>query len=191
LIFTDPPYKTEDLPIYKDLILFADRVLKPGGSLVTFAGHYALPEIFEYCRSTSINYWWEICVKHNGSKARMWKQKVWVHWKPLLWFMKGDRPNETTHHDMADLIESQPPDKLLHHKGWDQSTVEAEYIIKNLTVEHHLVVDPFMGIGTTGIAALKLNRKFIGVEINQDTFNIAKNQISLQIARQGEREIKS
>lgn len=50
-------------------------------------------------------------------------------------------------------------------------------IVKNLTVEHQLVVDPFMGSGTTGIAALKLNRKFIGVEIDQDTFNIAKNQI--------------
>lgn len=181
LIFTDPPYKTEDLPIYKYLIIFADRVLKPGGSLITFAGHYALPTIFEYCKSTTINYWWEICIKHNGAKAKMWKQKIWVYWKPLLWFVKGDKPNETTHNDMADLIESQRPEKLLHYKGWDQSTVEAEYIIKNLTVEHELVVDPFMGIGTTGIAALKLNREFIGVEIDQNTYNIAKNQINAKI----------
>jgi hypothetical protein len=76
--------------------------------LVAFAGHYTLPDIFEYCRSTSsINYWWEICIKHNGAKASMWKQKVWVHWKLLLWFVKGDRPNDTTHHDMADLISNQ------------------------------------------------------------------------------------
>jgi DNA modification methylase len=58
--------------------------------------------------------------------------------------------------------------------------VEAEYIIKNLTVEHQLVVDPFMGIGTTGIAALKLNRKFIGIEINEATYNIARNRINVK-----------
>ena len=47
---------------------------------------------------------------------------------------------------------------------WQQSTVEAEYIIKNLTIENQTVLDPMMGTGTTGIAALKLNRKFIGIE---------------------------
>ena len=47
---------------------------------------------------------------------------------------------------------------------WQQSTVEAENVIRGLTVENKIVLDPFMDSGTTGIAALKLHRKFIGVE---------------------------
>ena len=43
---------------------------------------------------------------------------------------------------------------------WEQSTVEAEHVISALTVENQIVLDPFMGSGTTRLAALKLKRKF-------------------------------
>ncbi len=39
-----------------------------------------------------------------------------------------------------------------------------------------------LGSGTTGIAALKLNRRFIGIEIQKDTFSVAKSIISRFIA---------
>jgi DNA modification methylase len=41
-----------------------------------------------------------------------------------------------------------------------------------------VVLDPFLGSGTTAIAALKLNRKIIGTEIQEDTFNMTKNKIA-------------
>ena len=66
LIFTDPPYNEADLPLYRDLGLFANRVLRPGGSLVCYAGHYALPQIFDYMRDSGLSYLWPICVKHAG-----------------------------------------------------------------------------------------------------------------------------
>ena len=40
-----------------------------------------------------------------------------------------------------------------------------------------LVLDPFMGSGTTGLACRNLNRNFIGIEINKDYFNFAKERI--------------
>ena len=43
--------------------------------------------------------------------------------------------------------------------------------------EGDLVLDPFMGSGTTGIAAVKLGRSFIGVEIDKDYFSLAKRRI--------------
>ena len=52
-----------------------------------------------------------------------------------------------------------------------------EKIITIHTNENDLIIDPFMGSGTTGVAALNLNRKFIGVEISEDYFNIAKKRI--------------
>ena len=45
-----------------------------------------------------------------------------------------------------------------------------------------VILDPMLGSGTTGIAALKLNRRFIGIEIQKDTFSVAKNMISRFIA---------
>ena len=50
-------------------------------------------------------------------------------------------------------------------------------IIKNSSIEGEIVLDPFMGSGTTGVACKKLNREFIGVEIDENFFTIAKNRI--------------
>jgi site-specific DNA-methyltransferase (adenine-specific)/modification methylase len=40
------------------------------------------------------------------------------------------------------------------------------------------VLDPFMGSGTTGVAAVKLGRKFVGVEIDEGYFEIARRRIA-------------
>jgi DNA modification methylase len=78
--------------------------------------------------------------------------------------------------DTNDLIESKPPQKIAHR--WEQSTVEVEDILKALTVEGMTVLDPFMGSGTTGIASLHLNRRFVGIEIDKDHFHIAKSRLN-------------
>ena len=41
-----------------------------------------------------------------------------------------------------------------------------------------MVLDPMMGLGTTGVASILLNRKFIGIENNGDTFKIAQSRIT-------------
>ena len=53
LIFTDPPYNGESLLLYKDLAKLADRVLKPGGSLITYFGQYALPIVPSISQKTA------------------------------------------------------------------------------------------------------------------------------------------
>lgn len=45
------------------------------------------------------------------------------------------------------------------------------------TNENDVILDPFMGSGTTGVACKHLNRNFIGIEIDQNYFEIAKNRI--------------
>ena len=93
----------------------------------------------------------------------------------MLWFVKGTKPN--TAGIIEDVIYSAPPDKSTHE--WAQSPVEAEHIIKGMTVgENQIVLDPMMGAGTFGIAALKLNRKFIGIEKDLRSFTIARSQLA-------------
>ena len=49
--------------------------------------------------------------------------------------------------------------------------------IENSSNEGDLVLDPFMGAGSTGIACKELNRNFIGIELDKQYFNIAKKRI--------------
>ena len=50
-------------------------------------------------------------------------------------------------------------------------------LIENSSEQNDFVLDPFMGIGSTGIASKELNRNFIGIEIDEKYFNIAKERI--------------
>lgn len=52
-----------------------------------------------------------------------------------------------------------------------------EYLIKTYTNEGELILDNCMGSGSTGVAALNLNRNFIGIELDENYFNIAKDRI--------------
>ena len=52
-----------------------------------------------------------------------------------------------------------------------------ERIIRVSTVEEQVVLDCFMGSGSVGVAALNLHRKFIGIELDEKYFNIAKERI--------------
>lgn len=52
-----------------------------------------------------------------------------------------------------------------------------EFLIKNSSKEGDVVLDAFMGSGTTGVACLNTNRRFIGIELDENYFNIAKKRI--------------
>nr|DAV66494.1 MAG TPA: adenine-specific methyltransferase [Caudoviricetes sp.] len=54
-------------------------------------------------------------------------------------------------------------------------------VMKNiigLLPDDYVIIDPFMGSGTTGVAAVELGRDFIGIELNVDYFNIAVDRIN-------------
>ena len=52
-----------------------------------------------------------------------------------------------------------------------------EYLIKTYTNEGDIVLDNCMGSGSTGVAAINTNRNFIGIELDEGYFNIAKERI--------------
>lgn len=56
-----------------------------------------------------------------------------------------------------------------------------EDLVKTYTNEGNLVLDFTMGSGTTGVACKNLNRNFIGIELDENYFNIAKERINGQL----------
>lgn len=59
-----------------------------------------------------------------------------------------------------------------------------EYLIKTYTNEGEAVLDFCMGSGTTGVAAKNLNREFIGIELDEKYFNIARERINLPTTKE-------
>jgi len=66
------------------------------------------------------------------------------------------------------------------------------YLLDLTTQEGDLVLDPFMGSGTTGVACRQLGRRFIGMELQPDYFNIAHQRILGEAWEEevGEEEVK-
>ena len=56
-----------------------------------------------------------------------------------------------------------------------------EYLIRTYSNENEIILDNCMGSGSTGIACVNTNRRFIGIEIEPKYFDIAKERINKQI----------
>ena len=60
-----------------------------------------------------------------------------------------------------------------------------EYLVKTYTKEGELVLDFTMGSGSTGVACMNTNRRFIGIELDEKYFNIAKDRIENNKVKDG------
>jgi len=94
-------------------------------------------------------------------------------WQPILAYGKdpymsaglGRRPDTYVGHGQPASDPRHPCAKPLDFMDW--------LMVRATIKEGQLVCDPFMGIGTTGVAAIKRRRRFIGAEINASYFDVA------------------
>jgi site-specific DNA-methyltransferase (adenine-specific) len=161
LIFTDPPYPSEFLPLWSDLGALAAKTLKPGGLVVAYTGQMFLPEVMQRM-GEHLPYWWTYAVTHTGAFFQLMARRTQVGWKPLIVYRKpgGDPFPPWTN----DLVTEGRQEKSGHE--WQQAEVEAAYWIEKLSNRGDLVVDPFLGSGTTAAASVRLGRRFIGCDVD-------------------------
>jgi DNA modification methylase len=57
------------------------------------------------------------------------------------------------------------------------------YLVEKMTTSGDIILDPFMGSGTTGVACARLGRKFIGIEIEKKYFDIACERIDREYSQ--------
>jgi len=162
-IITDPPYDAEGVPLFGTLAKVAAHLLKPGGSLLAEAGHHHLPAILaEMTKVEGLSYHWTLCYLQPGNRLAIHSRNVAVHWKPILWFVKGTYKGELR----WDIVTSDHRDKRYHEWGKSESGILE--LVEWFSEPGDLVLDPFCGGGTTGVACLSLGRRFIGVDIDAD-----------------------
>ena len=104
-------------------------------------------------------------------------------WQPILFY--GADPKQGTltpdsfqgcNDSDSDITSDHPCPKPL--KSWTR-------LVERASLLGDIVLDPFMGSGTTGVAAIQLGRKFIGIEREEKYFDIACRRIELA-AKQGQ-----
>jgi len=199
LIFTNPGYSIDLRPDESNhysrtscpwLSDYTQRVLKPGGSLVIPALHDLIPETIGQVKcdwnsrnSSILKFIWPIIfIDNNYNNNESLQDGAWspyhsykprindsfrinVSYQPFLWFIKeGEREEKEEVYkfvlrDVKDVVFS------------------IDDIIKQFTSEGQTVLDPLMCEGDIGVSALKLGRKFIGIEGIEEFYEIAKEKI--------------
>jgi len=181
LLFTDPPYESEDLPwSYPAAARAAERLLVPGGWLVVYAATFAKPTIYQALEtSDQLLFQWEVQVNHEGDVHKFVPTNprylgIRAQHKSLVLYAKGTAYHRPT--NLNDVIHSQKEKESGH--PYQQSTVEARYMIDQLTRPNDLVVDIFAGSGTTLVAACELHRRWIGIEIEHKWVVTARQRLA-------------
>jgi hypothetical protein len=172
-VVTDPPYPREYLPVYSDLSLAAKRMLKPGGLLVCMDGGQFTEEVKQRLGEHLKPFPCPMIYELGGPTANMYATRTHVGYKPVLLFSNGKYTGPWI--DL--LVKSKGNDKRYHH--WGQSESGMLDIMRALQVQSKdMVVDPFLGGGATGAAALLRGAWFIGGDLKQDSVEESKVRLS-------------
>ena len=129
--------------------------------------------------------------KKNSKTTNYGKQKEDYIDRQSDWLMPDDVIDYEDWYSMdaLDLANEMLYIKCVHNSSGKlhptQKPVElCEYFIKTYTNEGNTVLDNCMGSGTTGVAAINLNRNFIGIELDKKYFEIAKERIENTMNKQ-------
>jgi len=172
VIITDPPYSQEYIPLYGILAEQAARILRPGGSLVVMTGQSYLPEILNVM-TPYLRYHWMAAYLTPGAQAvQLWQRNVNTFWKPLLWFVNGAYTGAW----IGDVARSAVNDNDKRFHEWGQSVSGMCDIVNRFSTPLDVVLDPFCGAGTTGVAALLSGRRFIGVDLDHAAITTAEQR---------------
>lgn len=170
LFLCDPPYTAIDQ--YGEMARLAARKLCPGGWFVTYAGAMKLPGVIG-ALGEHLEYWWCAAIKFVGFFQEVPSRRVRAGWKPVLIYRRPPFTQPTAW--LHDCVRGAGKDK--DHHEWGQPVEEAEYLIECLTNPGDLVVSPTCGAGSELVAAKKLGRRWLGVEIDPAVAVVARMRL--------------
>lgn len=159
-----------------------ERVLKPTGNIFAFTSYNMLGkwhEVFDPRFDT-----FQFVVWHKTNPAPKIRRAGFLNSCELIVCMwnKGHTWNFTNQKDMHNFIETpicMGNERVKNPVHPTQKPVRVlKHLINFASNPGDLVFDPFMGVGSTGIAALELNRRFVGVEIAPEYHEAARKRIT-------------
>lgn len=185
LVLTDPPYGIgkeevygdEDLTQYYRVLPELFRVLKDNSFFVCFSSIGRLPEFFH---NNPFNYRWQFIIYINNGMVR--GSVGFNRYICVLIFMKGNPKQNKPLLDVMEVSTSSQECAKREHPTQKRLDV-CQKIVNTFSSDSDLIVDPFMGSGTTAVACKLFNRDFIGFEINPEYVKIAEKRLEQEVLR--------
>lgn len=202
LVVTDPPYnisrdnnftsmgrsgidfgqwdKNADLFSW---ILQLNRIVKKNGSVFIFNDWKNLGDISRVLDENGFETKDIVRWVKNNPMPRNRDRRYIVDYEFGIWAVKkGSKWVFNRQNDSYDRPEIKSGLTPKSEKKWGSHPTQKpvsvmEEIIQRHSNEGDVILDPFMGSGSTGVASLNLNRDFIGIELSKEYFDIAKNRI--------------
>ncbi len=183
LVLTDLPYGHEHLDLWDSLGPLSKRILKAGGILATYSGCAHLPDVLNLL-SKHLTYCWTAALLNESFADTIFHPiRVKSLWKPILLFSKG-HPEPSANENpslryLKDVIRGDGLGSLnKQDHPWQQGVGESAYLVEVLSLPGDMVVDPCCGSGTVPVACKRLNRRFIGCDIDQNAVDTALSRLA-------------
>lgn len=154
-----------------------DRVLKPTGTYYVFCDAQSYPIFYQtmypYCEHVRVIVWDKIC-SYNGF--------TWRHQHELIaWGEKVDSLRVPT--GDGDVIRCRGVMQADRNHPAEKPVELLCKLLAKTTKIGDIVLDPFMGSGSTCVAAHKLERNYIGIEYDEEYLKTAQSRLSKQSSR--------
>lgn len=157
------------------------NVLKPGGSLIVFNDFKKASVVVDIATKAGYIYKDTLIWKKTNPMPRNRDRRYIPDVEMLIWFVKPgkwtyNRQNEKYESSILPFaVESGGGFKRYHPTQKPVKLIE--YLLSIHSNDGDIVLDPFMGSGTTAIAAMNTNRNFIGFELDKNYYDICINRI--------------
>ena len=202
-IITDPPYNISRDNNFKTMgragidfgewdkefnltswIKKAEPLLKKGGNIIIFNDWKNMSYITKALEDNGFEVKDLIRWKKTNAMPRNRDRRFITDYEVAVWAVKKggkwtfNRLSDT--YEIPEIVGGLTPksEKLNGGHPTQKPIYVMKWIIERLTNEGDIVLDPFMESGSTGVACKELDRSFIGIELDDTYFNIAKNRIN-------------
>lgn len=173
-VITDPPYGINgDYASYKDTVSNLSKLVP---EFINHSKRIARDVIAVFTGVKNMDLYngcdWRLAwVVPAGTGVSSWGFTCWT---PISVYGKdpfsgnGSRP---------DVFVDYKPRREGYDHPYEKPLSIMRWILERCTKNNSIILDPFMGSGTTGVAALQLGRRFIGIEIDEKYYQIAEKRI--------------
>lgn len=157
------------------------RILKDGSHCYIMSNHVNLYEILTVAKESGFHFIKSL-IWNKGNKIM--GQAYMSQFEYILFFRKGKfkKINKCGTADILNIPNKKTKDENGKNIHDTEKPIELmKILIENSSQEGETVLDPFLGVGATAIASKELNRQYIGIELDENYYNIAINRINTYI----------
>ena len=161
--------------------------LKKGGNIIIFTSWKNTTPIIKELEKINCEAKDMIRVEKSNPMPRNRDRRFVTDYEIAIWAVKKgakwtfNRQLETYERPLIKTKVTPKSEKIEKGHPTQKNIETMEWLIERLTNEGDIVLDPFMGSGTTGVACQNLNRDFIGCELSDEYFEMAQKRLQYRI----------